>query len=353
MARIRITNSPLAGHKALSLESTGKTEGIRRMEVLTQAQATLRNMHSRAVTIDYEAEFVNFMYASVGQARVESGGRMFEGMQTQLGVQAGRGTWRALTSPGLIEIYQYVSQNIVDGSEYTGVSSASSQASGMQAWRAVDNNWGPDWRTADGTLPAWWKYDFRLPVYIRSYDIGASGGAASQPKAWELQGSHDNTNWTTIDTRSGVTSWDPESYKFYTLSAVAFYRYYRIYITEGNDPAYVSINEVRLRNDNTTGSGPSLWTPFTDTVTTQSLRVGCLVPVAAAAPLGLGAAVVSGGSHTWYSASGVALKDTRNGMKAYMGVVTLGQPTAEHPVQVVSPQTSPYGINGLAAERIT
>lgn len=369
MARIRITNGVLPGHVRKSLDALGTREAGAaggRSGVVNEAAATLLNMQSRAITATPEEQFIDFMYANIGQPRSVANGRMFEGMQNHLNIQAGRGSFRTVPTPGVAEFVEYLDASMITPNHnsptpldtHAGVVSASSEydQSNYGAWRAVNNNTGDyEWATAaNPSMPCWWKYDFRLPVYVRRYAIGSGNNTTYQPKSWQFQGSHDNTNWTTLDTQSNVTSWVSGEYKSYTLAADAFFRYFRLLISAGNNATYVYMSEIKIFSlPGTYDGGPTLWTPFTDTVASNQLRVGCIISSAYAAPVNLGAALVSGGFNSWYPATGVSLKATRAAGKAYVGTVTIGLPATEHPIRVISPQNSWWAVKCLAAERIS
>ena len=52
-------------------------------------------------------------------------------------------------------------------------------------------------------------HDFEIPTQVYAYTIQSQSWRFAQraPKDWTLQTSHDNTNWTVIDTVSGESGW--------------------------------------------------------------------------------------------------------------------------------------------------
>ncbi len=109
------------------------------------------------------------------------------------------------------------------------------------ATNAVDKNSGTRWESAHAVDPTW------LTV-----DLGAARNLATIAIDWEaanaanylIQGSNDNTNWTTLVTKTGGTFGDRTD----TANLSGSYRYVRIYGTArsaGNQWGY-SIWEVRL-----------------------------------------------------------------------------------------------------------
>ena len=58
-------------------------------------------------------------------------------------------------------------------------------------------------------------------------------------KNWTLQGSNDGVNWTTVDTRSNITSWSPYGYATmsFTLPTAVSYYQFRLYVTALGQPS--------------------------------------------------------------------------------------------------------------------
>ena len=126
----------------------------------------------------------------------------------------------------------------------------------------VDGNLSTHWGN-DNHLPVWWKYDLwswnseivkKYEIYI-SDDITAGwrGSYEYAPSEWTLDGSNDNTNWTTIDTQTGQ-SWSTDEWKSYTTTwNTSSYRYYRINITDNNwTHNRVHLIEVKMYDSATT-----------------------------------------------------------------------------------------------------
>ncbi len=78
------------------------------------------------------------------------------------------------------------------------------------------------------------------------------------PKAWELQGSHDGETWITIDSRSNIASIPArKSRVLYTIATPGSYTYYRIVFTANNGatdggstgPLAMQLSEIDLLSD--------------------------------------------------------------------------------------------------------
>jgi hypothetical protein len=121
-------------------------------------------------------------------------------------------------------------------------------------------------------------FDFRIPTVITKYrmwngfmaNIGVyqrySDLGNQTPQAWSLQGSNDEINWTTVDTRTSqamlpyASTTDPttSSYSEFSISSPAAYKSYRLVISgkgrtgfscdkSGNNCAYdTQLGEVQL-----------------------------------------------------------------------------------------------------------
>jgi hypothetical protein len=115
-------------------------------------------------------------------------------------------------------------------------------ASTTDFWLAT--NGGVDWVSLDtgsGSL-----------VIMGTYDVTASstagGGTPSTraPKNWTMQGSNDNSTWTTVDTQTNQTSWTSALTRTYTCATqTTAYRYFRFNISANNgDATYTELGQL-------------------------------------------------------------------------------------------------------------
>ncbi|NCZ64078.1 MAG: hypothetical protein EBY62_09860, partial [Cellvibrionales bacterium] len=121
-----------------------------------------------------------------------------------------------------------------------GQGSVAASASNQQhpATRAFDdkgNDSNGRWLATapTGSNPAWIRYDFTDAKKIVEYTVQAQSFQWNEraPKNWTLQGSNDNTNWTTLDTQSNQTGWTQWQKRTFTPSTVGNYRWYKLVIT--------------------------------------------------------------------------------------------------------------------------
>ena len=112
---------------------------------------------------------------------------------------------------------------------------------------AFDDNDTTEWIYPDepgsGDDP-WIEFDFDTAMEIKAYTIN---GGDDAPDDWTLQGSNDQTNWTTLDsvTSAGLISGDSTTFE---CDSSAIYEYYRLVVSDTSDPgtAGFSIKEIEM-----------------------------------------------------------------------------------------------------------
>lgn len=136
----------------------------------------------------------------------------------------------------------------------SGVASASSEGTNEQAYKAMINNAGAGWSPPQTTLTGWLRYDFPSSKTIEKYTILSSAHVAEfSPKDWTFEGSNDGTNWSVLDTRSGIIFSKNETKEF-TFTNNTAYSSYRINVTaNGGSPTLLAIVEFEMMEAN---SGP-------------------------------------------------------------------------------------------------
>lgn len=146
-----------------------------------------------------------------------------------------------------VTLDQIHSSNISGGYE---ASASSEYTTSDQAWEAFDGvvSEAGRWGSLSGDIPGWLKYKFPSPHKVSKYTIyprpGYTGVNQHAPTAFTFQGSNDNTNWTTLDTKSGVT-FALSTPNTYTISNTTSYTYYRLYMTASTS-TYLVISELEL-----------------------------------------------------------------------------------------------------------
>lgn len=132
----------------------------------------------------------------------------------------------------------------------SGVASASSEHSAPFPASAAmtDDSTTSYWLTlSGGEAPSWLKYDFgsgNAKTIVRT-TIQGGPNVPRYPTAWTLEGSNNDSAWTTLDTQSSQTFTAGEV-KTFTFSNSTAYRYYRINISASGDPDFTEISEWEL-----------------------------------------------------------------------------------------------------------
>jgi hypothetical protein len=105
---------------------------------------------------------------------------------------------------------------------------------------ASQSAWGPFGWTRTGNTASTGYLDFGVAVTLSSYNMtsGINSQPSYQPRnncltAWTLYGSNDNSTWTTLDNRSGITSNNAANTYKYTIGSPVSYRYYKMDIKGG------------------------------------------------------------------------------------------------------------------------
>jgi len=139
----------------------------------------------------------------------------------------------------------------------SGVASASTIRSGVYAsYNAFDNSSATRWESSDSTKPQWLKYQFASAKYCTKYTITSN---IYGPKDYTFEGSNDDSNWTVLDTQTGIGSYTSGVKKTYALPArVGPYLYYRVYTTDFSG-SRENIEEVEIIDEGNTTQETQIW----------------------------------------------------------------------------------------------
>lgn len=125
------------------------------------------------------------------------------------------------------------------------VSCTNESGFGYNSWKAADRSNSTDFLTNNGNTAAVWKVDFGAgnSYVIQSYSMTELTPAeyvsgSRYPANWTFQGSSDDTNWTTLDTQSGQSSFAANAKRTFNISNQTAYRYYRFNV-QANGPGNV------------------------------------------------------------------------------------------------------------------
>lgn len=128
------------------------------------------------------------------------------------------------------------------------VAAHSTGNTGYEAWRCFNRS------VADGTpwestaaAPQWISLDMGSAKIVNEYRVTPWSHADYKPTAWVFEGSQNESAWTTLDTRSGITL-SGTTEVTYTFSNSTAYRYYRFRVTAVAGPSTdrVQLYELKL-----------------------------------------------------------------------------------------------------------
>ena len=138
----------------------------------------------------------------------------------------------------------------------------------MDAWRSVS--------TPSYAYPQSLQVDLGTAKIINKYAYQARVSYDNSPTEWKLQGSNVITalpsdiidyNWTTLDTRTGITAPGHTQWSsYYTFTNTTPYRYYRMRITYANGNTLTTLANLKLVEATTGSASPT----FTQTTFTRN-----------------------------------------------------------------------------------
>lgn len=123
------------------------------------------------------------------------------------------------------------------------------------AWNAFDRNYSTTtgWATAAGVTTGWVSMDFGSgnSQIIDGYTIFGQSTVTNNPNTWQLQGSADNSAWTTLHAVTGSTIPASGTYSIASIGNPLSYRYYRLNVTANGGGTIVYLTELELYNPGT------------------------------------------------------------------------------------------------------
>ena len=119
------------------------------------------------------------------------------------------------------------------------------------AERLNDGDVNSKWLAFEPT--GWVRYQLSEPVTVVDYALSSANDSAERdPRDWELQGSHDGSAWTTVDTQTGQDFSERFQTKQYDVATPGSYEYYRLNITANHGDGLVQLAELQLSDGDTT-----------------------------------------------------------------------------------------------------
>ena len=104
----------------------------------------------------------------------------------------------------------------------------------------------------------WIRYELSEPVAVVHYALSSANDSPERdPRDWELQGSHDGTAWTTLDSQTGQDFSERFQTKEYRFDNAEAFEFYRLNITANHGDDLTQLAELQLSDGDTTPPPPS------------------------------------------------------------------------------------------------
>ena len=133
----------------------------------------------------------------------------------------------------------------------TAVTASAENPPGETAERVNDGDVNSKWLAFEPT--GWIRYELSEPVTVVRYALSSANDSAERdPRDWQLQGSHDGSSWTTVDTQSGQDFGERFQTKEYDVADPGSYEFYRLNITANHGDGLTQLAELQLSDGDTT-----------------------------------------------------------------------------------------------------
>ena len=177
---------------------------------------------------------------------------------------------------GAVKLNQAQSGGAFGPNIATSATASASQAS-EPASNAIDGNSSTRWFSANDGPAETFTLDFGSSneKVIAQYKILINATSDNAPIAWTFEGSNDNSNFTILDTQSGLSWTSPETKTFNSFSNTTLYRYYRVNITAVqagtlHGPLFHEIETMELASSNVIDEYVSIIDTFVQKENTSS-----------------------------------------------------------------------------------
>ncbi|MEV5407313.1 GH92 family glycosyl hydrolase [Thermopolyspora sp. NPDC052614] len=122
---------------------------------------------------------------------------------------------------------------------------------------AADGDSNTKWLVFTDTRTGWLAYRLTEPTTVVHYAITSANDIPDRdPRDWQVQGSQDGRNWTTLDTRTGETFDARFQRKEYRFENTTAYAYYRLNITANRGAGIIQLAEWELSDGSTAPKPP-------------------------------------------------------------------------------------------------
>lgn len=138
--------------------------------------------------------------------------------------------------------------------DVVGVSGTASRNNREVIGNLSDSSSGTKYLVDGGTADI--IYTLSKAKALGGYSLtSANDEPTRDPKNWTLYGSNDNSKWTALDTRSGITFSARFETKVFTTSNTAAYKYYKLSITANNGAGMMQLADWNLGSNQVDTAG--------------------------------------------------------------------------------------------------
>jgi predicted alpha-1,2-mannosidase len=138
----------------------------------------------------------------------------------------------------------------------TAITASAENAPNEGKAQLFDGDKGTKWLTFATT--GWVAAQLDTPLTVSSYAVTSGNDEPTRdPADWQLQGSNNGTDWTTIDTQTGQSFAQRGQTVAYTVADPQAFSYYRFNVTKNNGADIVQVGEVELADPTVTAPPPS------------------------------------------------------------------------------------------------
>ena len=109
---------------------------------------------------------------------------------------------------------------------------------------------GDTYRWLVNKKSCWAAYEFEVPTVVNAYGIWNANTTSSPgpraPKDFQVLGSNDGANWTTLDQQTGETGWVQAEMRLYRFDNATAYKRYQFNVSTNNGDTYTQIHELEF-----------------------------------------------------------------------------------------------------------
>ncbi|MEV6850119.1 GH92 family glycosyl hydrolase [Actinoplanes sp. NPDC051411] len=138
----------------------------------------------------------------------------------------------------------------------TAITASGENAPNEGKAQLFDGDKGTKWLTFATT--GWVAAQLDTPLTVSSYAVTSGNDEPTRdPADWQLQGSNNGTDWTTVDTRTGQTFAQRGQTVSYTVADPQAFSYYRFNVSKNGGADIVQVGELELADPTVTSPPPT------------------------------------------------------------------------------------------------